>query len=53
MRFMFRDGCVKIICDLELKILEGYSISFGVQRGFVELQLQNQISFKLLGLNKK
>jgi hypothetical protein len=35
---MFRDGCVKTICDLELKILEDCSISFGVQRGFVKLQ---------------
>jgi hypothetical protein len=50
---MFRDGCVKTICDLELKILEDCSISFGVQRGFVELQLVNKISFKLFKSNKK
>jgi hypothetical protein len=37
-RFMFRDGCVKTICDLELKILEHCSISFGIQKVFVELQ---------------
>jgi hypothetical protein len=49
---MFRDGCVKTICDLELKILEDCSISFGIQRGFVELQLMNQISFKLFKSNK-
>jgi hypothetical protein len=50
---MFRDGCVKTICDLELKILEDCSISFGIQRGFVELQLMNQISFELFKSNKR
>lgn len=36
---VFNDECVKTIYDLKLKFFEYCSINFGVQRGFVELQL--------------
>jgi hypothetical protein len=33
---MFDDGCVKTICDLELKIFGHCSIAFGVQAYFLK-----------------
>jgi hypothetical protein len=42
---VFNDECVKTIYDLKLKFFEYCSITFGVQRGFVELQISAPITF--------
>jgi len=39
---VFNGECVKTIYDLKLKFFEYCSITLGVQRGFVELQLVHQ-----------